>query len=194
MKTRLLALTFALIGIGFFSGGSASAQTYQNPSAQETESARRSGPCRDPWISIALVRVAGKTPQGVADLGDCNYKLYNGGSWNSYNQLAQAVKLTQTRMAKANVGYQLSRSNGTAVLNLYYGSDVVGTLSLRTSGGSEATVVRSTGYDVMVVAPQNSRGDVLFMPCLPGTGLSDRVFINLGPNALMLLTGKCANR
>lgn len=68
-----------------------------NPSAELVANARQSGPCRDPWITIAIWDNNGGTgnPQGVGDAGECDPNMYGGfGSWSSYDQLYNSVEPT----------------------------------------------------------------------------------------------------
>ncbi len=59
-----------------------------NPSQAETDAARR-GPCRDPWVKIALDATYGQRQWGKAL---CPIKLYNDGRWNSYAELLGYVR------------------------------------------------------------------------------------------------------
>lgn len=88
----IFSVVFAVSTILALSSATANAQR-PNPSDQSVANARRNGPCRDPWITIAIWDLVGGTrqPAGVGDLGECNYMLYNGGSWSSYDQLYRAV-------------------------------------------------------------------------------------------------------
>lgn len=77
------------------------------PSAEKTEQARRDGPCRDPWVTIALkVAKAGfDRIEGVGDLGECNYQQYGGGSWNSFQELYGYVDEALRKQREQNVGW-----------------------------------------------------------------------------------------
>jgi hypothetical protein len=52
------------------------------------------GTCKDPLITQAYKDSAGlgRTPEGWGTKGECNPKLYNNGSWSSYNQLRDLIK------------------------------------------------------------------------------------------------------
>jgi hypothetical protein len=94
-KTMVFMIAAAVIMIAL-SSATANAQR-PNPSADREARARSQGPCRDPWITLAIWDVSGATrqPAGAADFGECNYKLYNGGSWNNYDELYRAVDALQ---------------------------------------------------------------------------------------------------
>ncbi|MES2392063.1 MAG: hypothetical protein V4555_10510, partial [Acidobacteriota bacterium] len=47
--------------------------------------------CRDAWVSQAVKEVMDRPAVGSADLQECNYRNYNGGSWRSYPELKQYV-------------------------------------------------------------------------------------------------------
>jgi hypothetical protein len=47
--------------------------------------------CRDAWVTQAVKEVMDRAPQGSADLGECNFRNYGGGSWSSYPDLKQKV-------------------------------------------------------------------------------------------------------
>jgi hypothetical protein len=58
------------------------------------------GICKDPWITQAYKdpQGVGRTPEGWGTKGQCNTKLYNNGSWNSYNHLRTLVKDLNTSL------------------------------------------------------------------------------------------------
>jgi len=60
---------------------------------QQSPAAAYKGVCRDAWVTQAIREVAGRNPNGTADLGECNYKLYGGGQWNSYPDLVNKVRV-----------------------------------------------------------------------------------------------------
>lgn len=78
-----------------------------NPTAAETDSARRNYKCRDPWVSLAVVGETGLTPVGSGDEGQCAAALYNGGSWASYAQLRSAVQETFRSLRSQGVSFAL---------------------------------------------------------------------------------------
>src|ERR1051326_2588233 len=93
---KMLFVSFAAASLLSISAVAANAQR-PNPADQQVANARRNGPCRDPWITIAIWDNNGGTtnPQGVADAGECDPNLYGGwGSWSSYDQLYKAVEPT----------------------------------------------------------------------------------------------------
>jgi hypothetical protein len=87
---KLKTICFATVTLIVLFGSTAVAQL-PNPSQSDTDAARRRGPCRDPWITIAIEASSNRRPKGVGDYGECNYLLYNGGSWSNYDELSRAV-------------------------------------------------------------------------------------------------------
>lgn len=63
-----------------------------NPTPAET-AAFANKPCRDGWLSIALINNLGPGRfDGAGDSGDCNPTLYNEGRWSSFAELSRAVR------------------------------------------------------------------------------------------------------
>jgi len=115
LKSKLMLFTVMAVGaLVCTSFATANAQTFPNPTAQRTEEARRSGPCRDPWITIAIFFLNGGTQKiaGIGGFGECNPALYNGGSWSNYNELEHAVEKTKSALNSAGVGYQMTSLPG----------------------------------------------------------------------------------
>jgi hypothetical protein len=48
--------------------------------------------CRDQWVGQAIQELIGRRASGSGDTGECNYKLYGGGSWSSYEDLKSKVR------------------------------------------------------------------------------------------------------
>lgn len=61
----------------------------ENPTPAQTQAAR-SGPCGDPWITIAYKRLYGDGFVPAAWM--CTTTLYNNGRWDSFAQLLSAVR------------------------------------------------------------------------------------------------------
>lgn len=61
-----------------------------DPTPAQTEAVRSSGPCRDPWITIAYKRLYGDgfTPAQWM----CKAALYRNGVWDNFAQLQTAVR------------------------------------------------------------------------------------------------------
>jgi hypothetical protein len=91
--TTMLLSGFALLTVMSIAS-TANAQMPQSVVDQLTPKYRRQGPCRDPWLTIAIgdVFASTHTIQGIGDAGECNPHLYNGGSWGSYAELYRGVK------------------------------------------------------------------------------------------------------
>ena len=69
--------------------------------------------CRDSWINNAYKDVAGRSPVGEHEGGECNIKLYNNGSWGNYDELKGYVR--QLKDSGTKIGYA-ALSNGTTVM------------------------------------------------------------------------------
>ena len=103
MKVRPVSLLVAIAAAMLMASATANAQLSANPSAQETEDARRKGPCRDPWITIAYWRATSgvDNPKGAGDVMECNPNWYRGGQWNSFKELYEAVLNHKNEIAAA---------------------------------------------------------------------------------------------
>lgn len=97
---KALTLIAAVLILSALSIDSFAQRRVSNPSAERTAEWRKSGPCRDPWISgaVYLLNAAVRQPMGYGDVGECDPKQYNGGSWNSFEQLVNAMEATQQAM------------------------------------------------------------------------------------------------
>lgn len=82
----------------------------QDPNPEQTARARREGPCRDPWVTIALnASKSGVTAiQGVGDVGECNTQLYGGGRWSSFGELYRYVEEARRNARQQNVAWVMS--------------------------------------------------------------------------------------
>lgn len=163
----MLYVSLAACALLSFSSATANAQRHrQNPSDQFVADARRRGPCRDPWITIAIWDFNGgmSNPQGVADAGECDPNLY-GGSWSSYDQLYKAVEPTIRYLRSTGRSFKVlsdGRVGGTtSVLMLSNGfvtsQQVISNNLITSDGASIARVVSQGGGNVM----SNAGGNVL---------------------------------
>ena len=106
MKTHSLSSTLSAVLLACAATstllGQAQAQdynrnsSYANPDGTTTEVYKRRGPCSDPWVTIALIRVYGQ-----AEPSRCNVGLYNGGNWRDYNELVHAVGKVKAQQSAA---------------------------------------------------------------------------------------------
>ena len=104
MRVRSLLSMVAIAGVMLLASATANAQDLTtNPSPQETEQARRKGPCRDPWITIAYWRATAgiDNPKGAGDVMECNPSWYRGGKWHSFKELYEAVQNHKNALAAA---------------------------------------------------------------------------------------------
>jgi hypothetical protein len=79
-------------------------RVYQAPKNFESYRGR---PCNDPWVTIALQIVTGS-----ANPAYCSPSLYNGGQWNSFNQLVHAVGATTQQLNSQGVTLQAVKIQG----------------------------------------------------------------------------------
>jgi hypothetical protein len=124
----------------------------RNPTPQETARARRTGPCRDPWVSIALTyRRLGNYYTGdntsyiagVGDYGECNASLYNGGSWSSFDQLYRGVQTALNNMS-GNVRISMSSLGGRQFRITYdAGGGYAWSQTVRLIGDAGSTLISS---------------------------------------------------
>lgn len=92
--------------------------TYPNPDGN----IRGRGPCSDPWVSVALEIVHGR-----ADPAYCAVGLYNGGSWNSFNQLVHAVAATRNSLNSSGTSFRVVPVQGASynVIGIFQGGSLV---------------------------------------------------------------------
>lgn len=160
LRTMLL-VSVAACALLSLSSATANAQRHrQNPSDQLTADARQRGPCKDPWITIAIWDFNGgmSNPQGVADAGECDPNLYGGvGSWNSYDQLYNVVEPTIRYLHNSGRSFKIlsdGRVGGTtSVLMLSNGfvtsQRVISNNLITSDGASIARVVSQGGGNVV---------------------------------------------
>jgi hypothetical protein len=156
MRFKSALLTLLTAGaLWFVAAPNVKAQALAAPTAADTEQARRNGPCRDPWVTIALTYnrlgtyAASSTPTFIAGRdgwGDCNTALYNGGSWNSFAELVKAVQKTSSALSGANFSYVIVNLGGGQV-KIKSMSDGVqaGIVVLKLVGNSGGTLITNDG-------------------------------------------------
>lgn len=79
------------------------------------------GPCRDPWINQAIASLGGR-PQGTDMYGECDPKLYNGGTWSSYPELLSAVQATRRDLSANRLIWRAVDGNGQTAIALLDGT------------------------------------------------------------------------
>ena len=104
-KFRTIFMAVMAAGILVSLPSLASAQLPQSVVDQLTPKYRQQGPCRDPWITIAINDAFANTHTigGVGDSGECQASKYNNGSWSSYAELYRGVKTAFNNMAAAHL-------------------------------------------------------------------------------------------
>lgn len=70
------------------------------------------GNCRDPWVTKAVTQIQGRSPNGSGDNGECDYRRYGGGKWNSYDDLVAKVRVTFGKSIATPPASSLARSGG----------------------------------------------------------------------------------
>jgi hypothetical protein len=131
LKFRTIFMAVMAAGILVSLPLMASAQLPQSVVDQLTPKYRRLGPCRDPWVTIAINDVFAntRTIQGVGDWGECAPIKYGTmGSWSSYADLYQSVKtvfnntsgrltITKETLPSGNLRVTTQSANGKFVHN-----------------------------------------------------------------------------
>ncbi len=120
MKNNLMRIFLVLSFIGV-TATFGLAQTYPNPSQQETNEWRRKGPCNDPWVSKAVsqANASVRLAHGFGNYGECDVNQYNYGSWNSYDQLYKSVEKARDDMRSSGTSWEsYTNKNGTGVFLL----------------------------------------------------------------------------
>ena len=170
---RIVFLSIAVSALLSLCMVTANAQRYDNPSQQQTDHARSTGPCQDPWVTIAFsVMYMGTyyTPnnpdyiRGSGNSGDCATSQYNRGSWNNFNELYLGVyerKMSQRGVYyvgafKGNDGnqYLVFKNQDGALVGLNVGS-VVGTGSSSVLTNNGGTLVNTNGSNVVAAGGGN---------------------------------------
>lgn len=128
-----------------------SAFAQATPSQQRTDEARRSGPCRDPWITLAIAdTTAGGIPVGRGDEDQCNPKLYNDGNWSSYQELYRAVDQTLRKLSS--VGVQFKFVNGQPA---FVATDIQRMLAAGVIGQSGSALIGKGGAGIVAAGGGN---------------------------------------
>ena len=114
------------------------------------------GSCKDPWINQAYNKLYHRAPSGSGLSGECDVRLYGGGSWSNYDDLERKIIIAKggghaAAMAPAApVGMHLDRGG-----NVYNGSVLVaraGTFDLVSRTGSllnTAAIVAQGGGNIV---------------------------------------------
>lgn len=146
-KNLFTALGF-LLALNLFCASTASAQ------------------CRDPWVSQAVKQVYGRSAVGQGEVCECSIKLYNNGSWGSYNELVGYVQ--QVLNSGLQLGYAMAsngnpvviaRQNGVMGVSMLNGSGqviAIGGGNVITAGGGN--VITAGGANVVTSGGANFQG------------------------------------
>lgn len=119
-KFKLVQI-FAFGCVLFAAAHETQAQTQPNPTQTETNEWRTKGPCRDPWVSKAVSQANSsvRPAHGYGDFGECDTAQYNGGAWNSYDELYKAVEKARSDMSSSSFYWEsYTNRNGRAVFLL----------------------------------------------------------------------------
>ena len=132
------AIVVALAPNLALAGSYNSSQTYQAPKNFESYRGR---PCNDPWVTIALQIVT-----GTANPAYCSPSLYNGGQWNSFNQLVHAVAATNQQLNSQGITFQgVKTSDGVGIAVFQSGRNLGTTDSSLVAAGSGSLVAAGSG-------------------------------------------------
>ena len=129
-----------------------SALAQPNPTAQQVAQARTANFCADPWLTIAIQDVVknSRYPNGFGYLGECNNQLYNGGRWQTYAQLRQAVSDTMASLAAQGVAIKMwvTPSGANSPINLLVISVTSGQIGYTTRFRGDLIALKGGGYTV----------------------------------------------
>ena len=115
-----------------------SSQTYQAPKNFESYRGR---PCNDPWVTIVLQIVT-----GTANPAYCSPSLYNGGQWNSFNQLVHAVAATNQQLNSQGITFQgVKTSDGVGIAVFQSGTSWGTADSSLVAAGARSLVAAGSG-------------------------------------------------
>lgn len=156
LKNRIkFTVSFALFLLAFTAMTSEANAQWETPSQTETEQARKSGPCNDPWITIAYKRRWSRIPAGFRDTGECSTALYNGGSWNSFSQLYDYLVDYKRAMDEANSAFKFVKISATdyRVGLTFDGKIVVDPSNIVALGGNN--IIAVGGNNIIAVGGNN---------------------------------------
>ncbi len=125
-----------------------------------------SAQCRDPWVTSAIKEVYGRNPVGRGEFCDCNIRLYNNGSWNSYAQLKGFVQ--EVKNSGLQMGYAIT-NNGNAVMVVKLGNQMAASMlnasgQIVAAGGGNivaaggGNIVAAGGGNIVAAGGGNFRG------------------------------------
>jgi hypothetical protein len=147
---------FSIIAAGILlsmSSVTVSAQHYNQAHVDSLVAiARAKGPCRDPWITIAIWDKVGSTrdPNGIGDFNECSPALYNGGSWSSYAELYRAVDQTLSSLSSAGITFKMSSPvNGTVKLETDVNGVSIGSGTVRIISHDAGSLLTSDGAGLL---------------------------------------------
>jgi hypothetical protein len=145
-------MLFSAIAVGVLFASSAAIATAQipNPPPRDVERVRQEGPCRDPWITIAIEAGYSRRPKGVGDWNECSPALYNNGSWSSYDQLYRAIVQSLNGLSQNGITFRMDPpSRGAVKLSIQVNGAQIGsgTVAVVSQGGGN--VVASGGGNLI---------------------------------------------
>jgi len=120
------------------------------------------GPCRDPWVSSAFRIVFQRDANATGDNGECNYRNFGGGSWNSYQDLMwkvawyRAYKELGLVRGGAAIDASLASPQGVTPSLIAAITDVTG----KAPEGEVDPAQYGLGYDEI-----KSRVEAVYLPC-----------------------------
>src|ERR1035437_2646780 len=185
MSKLTSAFVFTLTAALSLLPSAANAQAARAPTPQEVAHARTTGPCTDPWVSIALTlhrlgtySTGSNTAYiaGVGEFGQCNHGMYNNGSWSSFDELHRAVETAFANMS-GNVNITIIALTGsTAKITFDAGPGFFATQTVQLIGHDGASVVSHDGGSIVASGGGNFK--------VQSTSTEKR--INLGKSVLII--------
>jgi hypothetical protein len=165
LSLKMMSLVAAALVLGAVSTTSFAQYNVPNPTEQENRQWRYK-PCRDPWISKGIYMVTGgkRYAKGGDVHAECNPNLYNGGSWNSFSELLNAISRTLNEEAKNSVQFaSVKRRDGVQVvvlLDLNQGHKVLSGWLVGNDGAglTPAQIARLIGNDSAGAIGDNGAG------------------------------------
>ena len=124
--------------------------------------------CRDPWINNAYKDVAGRSPVGEYEGGECNIKLYNNGSWSSYDELKghvrelkdSGIKIGYAALSNGNTLMIVSGNGMTAIVMLNRSGSVIAAGGGNVVAAGGGNVVAAGGGNVVAAGGGNFAGQI----------------------------------
>jgi len=185
---RIKLTTLLIAAAAFVAVVPAPAFAQRTPTQAQTDAARRSGPCDDPWITLAIAEAtAGGFPVGKGGQDQCAPELY-GGTWSSYQALFGAVDSFLRGLDPKGLAMRMMQGQPTllvvdpakALAAGLIGQDAANLIS-KGGAGSPASIVAAGGGNIVAAGGGN---------IVAGGGGNYRITATGGSMAIPLPSGK----